>query len=101
MAARLAHARNGGEDGIVGWRWSWSLHQLALGVCRARERWPVQERYDLTSQVRRAAVCTDEHCRGCGPLLLMPQRLHRIHPSCPVGGIESEGKPDGNADGAG
>lgn len=36
---------------------AWELcHQLALDVYRASERWPVQERYGLTSQVRRAAV---------------------------------------------
>jgi len=36
---------------------AWELcHQLALGVYRASERWPVQERYGLTSQVRRSAA---------------------------------------------
>src|SRR5688572_32993363 len=36
---------------------AWGLcHKLALGVYRASEGWPVQERYGLTSQVRRAAA---------------------------------------------
>jgi len=36
---------------------AWELcHKLALEVYRCSERWPVQERYGLTSQIRRAAV---------------------------------------------
>ena len=36
---------------------AWDLcHQLALRIYRASERWPVQERYGLTSQVRRSAA---------------------------------------------
>ena len=36
---------------------AWQLgHRLALEVYTATERWPKSERYELTSQVRRAAV---------------------------------------------
>jgi four helix bundle protein len=36
---------------------AWDLcHKLALSVYRASESWPVQERYGITSQVRRAVV---------------------------------------------
>jgi four helix bundle protein len=33
-----------------------AAHQLALTVYEVTERWPAQERYHLTSQVRRAAL---------------------------------------------
>ncbi|MGZ8392509.1 MAG: four helix bundle protein, partial [Gemmatimonadales bacterium] len=36
---------------------AWELcHELALAVYRHTERWPVQERYGLTSQLKRAAA---------------------------------------------
>jgi four helix bundle protein len=36
---------------------AWKLaHRLALRVYEATERWPTQERYGLTAQVRRAAL---------------------------------------------
>jgi four helix bundle protein len=36
---------------------AWELcHQLTLRVYRASEKWPIQERYGLTSQVRRTAA---------------------------------------------
>ena len=36
---------------------AWQLaHQLALEIYRATERWPRSERYELTSQTRRAAL---------------------------------------------
>src|SRR5688500_9363091 len=36
---------------------AWELcHELCLAVYRSSERWPVQERYGLTSQVRRAVA---------------------------------------------
>src|ERR1700732_1371898 len=36
---------------------AWELcHELSLAVYRSTERWPVQERYGLTSQIRRAVV---------------------------------------------
>lgn len=36
---------------------AWELcHEFALAIYRQTERWPVQERYGLTSQIRRAAV---------------------------------------------
>ena len=36
---------------------AWQLaHQLALQVYEATERWPRSERYELTSQARRAAL---------------------------------------------
>ena len=36
---------------------AWELcHELALTVYRYTQRWPVQERYGLIAQVRRAAV---------------------------------------------
>jgi four helix bundle protein len=39
-------------------RWAaWKLaHQLALEMYRVTERWPRSERYELTSQTRRAAL---------------------------------------------
>jgi four helix bundle protein len=33
-----------------------AAHQLALMVYEVTDRWPVQERYQLTSQIRRAAL---------------------------------------------
>ena len=36
---------------------AWKLaHELALEIYRISERWPAAERYQLTSQVRRAAL---------------------------------------------
>ena len=36
---------------------AWKLcHELALAVYRCSERWPIQERYGLTSQIRRSAA---------------------------------------------
>jgi four helix bundle protein len=36
---------------------SWKLtHKLALAIYDASDRWPVQERYGLTAQIRRAAL---------------------------------------------
>ena len=43
----IAHER------LEAWR---SAHRLALDVYAATDRWPVRERYGLTSQARRAAL---------------------------------------------
>lgn len=37
---------------------AWKVsHELALAVYRVTENWPKAERYELTSQTRRAALC--------------------------------------------
>ena len=36
---------------------SWKLsHKLALAIYRVSEQWPINERYGLTAQIRRAAL---------------------------------------------
>jgi four helix bundle protein len=51
---------------------AWQLaHELTLTVYRCTERWPVGERYGLTSQIRRAAAAVPtnlaEGAAKCGP----------------------------------
>src|SRR6476661_264582 len=41
-----------GHERLLAWKLS---HELVLAVYRTSQHWPVQERYGLTAQVRRAA----------------------------------------------
>jgi four helix bundle protein len=56
---------------------AWKLaHELALEVYRITERWPAGERYQLTSQVRRAALSVPTNIAE-GAECLMPTRSTR------------------------
>ena len=49
---------------IKAWR---KAHDLALRIYRKSEKFPVEERYGLTSQIRRAAVSISTNiAEGCG-----------------------------------
>jgi four helix bundle protein len=62
------------HEKIEAWRLA---HRLALDVYSATERWPKAERYELTSQVRRAALSIPTNIAE-GSARYGPQELRRF-----------------------
>jgi 23S rRNA-intervening sequence protein len=58
-----------------------SAHQLALEVYAATEHWPTSERYQLTAQIRRAALSTPTNiAEGAAKRGLFSFRLFTYRP---------------------